>query len=205
MYLLIKSFLDKFISLISIFFLLPLFILISCLIIILDKEKPFFCQTRIGYKKRKFGILKFRTMSTKVKLKSKETLGINDPRITKLGKILRKTKLDEIPQLINIFKGEMSFVGPRPEIPYYAENYNFKEQVVFNIKPGLTDFATLELINIDKRFEERKVLSPEQFYKDKIQPLKKRKQIDYFLKISFWNDLKIIFLTIFFILKKKSG
>ena len=144
-------------------------------------------------------------MSTKVKLKSKETLGINDPRITKLGKILRKTKLDEIPQLINIFRGEMSFVGPRPEIPYYAENYNLKEQVIFNIKPGLTDYATLELINIDKKFEERKILSPEQFYKDKIQPLKKKKQIDYFLRMSFWNDLKIIFLTIFFILKKKSG
>ena len=92
-------------------------------------------QIRVGHKKRKFFIFKFKTMSTKVDFKSKETLGANDPRITKFGKFLRKTKLDEIPQLINILMGQMSFVGPRPEIPYYADNYNLEEQIVFKIKP----------------------------------------------------------------------
>ena len=144
-------------------------------------------------------------MTRRVQIESKETLGINDPRITALGKILRKTKIDELPQLVNIFLGQMSFVGPRPEIPYYAENYNSKEQIVFQVKPGLTDFATLDLINIDKIFDNRDISSPEEFYKNKIQTLKKKKQLDYIQKISFWNDLKIIFLTIFFIFKNMNG
>ena len=100
-------------------------------------------------------------MTKRVQIQSKETLGINDPRITALGKILRKTKIDELPQLVNIFLGQMSFVGPRPEIPYYAENYNSEEQIVFQLKPGLTDFATLDLINIDKIFDNRDICSPE--------------------------------------------
>ena len=144
-------------------------------------------------------------MTRRVQIESKETLGINDPRITALGKILRKTKIDELPQLVNIFLGQMSFVGPRPEIPYYAENYNSKEQIVFQVKPRLTDFATLDLINIDKIFDNRDISSPEEFYKNKIQTLKKKKQLDYIQKISFWNDLKIIFLTIFFIFKNMNG
>ena len=144
-------------------------------------------------------------MTRRVQIESKETLGINDPRITALGKILRKTKIDELPQLVNIFLGQMSFVGPRPEIPYYAENYNSKEQIVFQVKPGLTDFATVDLINIDKIFDNRDISSPEEFYKNKIQTLKKKKQLDYIQKISFWNDLKIIFLTIFFIFKNMNG
>ncbi len=144
-------------------------------------------------------------MTRRVQIESKETLGINDPRITALGKILRKTKIDELPQLVNIFLGQMSFVGPRPEIPYYAENYNSKEQIVFQVKPGLTDFATLDLINIDKIFDNRDIYSPEEFYKNKIQTLKKKKQLDYIQKISFWNDLKIIFLTVFFIFKNMNG
>lgn len=205
MYLFLKSFLDRVISFISILFLSPLIILIIFLIILIDKEKPFFLQIRIGYQKRKFHIIKFRTMSRKVKIVSKETLGVNDPRITSLGKILRKTKLDELPQLLNILFGHMSFVGPRPEIPYYADNYNLNEQIVFQVKPGLTDFATLELINIDKRFDNRKINSPEEFYREKIQPLKKKKQIEYIKVMSFWKDLKIIFLTVIFIFKKKNG
>ena len=144
-------------------------------------------------------------MTRRVQIESKETLGINDPRITALGKILRKTKIDELPQLVNIFLGQMSFVGPRPEIPYYAENYNSKEQIVFQVKPGLTDFATVDLINIDKIFDNRDISSPEEFYKNKIQTLKKKKQLDYIQKISFWNDLKIIFLTVFFIFKNMNG
>lgn len=205
MYLFLKSFLDRVISFISILFLSPLIIFIIFLIILIDKEKPFFRQIRIGYQKRKFYIIKFRTMSRKVKIVSKETLGVNDPRITSLGKILRKTKLDELPQLLNILFGHMSFVGPRPEIPYYAENYNLNEQIVFQVKPGLTDLATLELINIDKRFDKREIESPEEFYRDKIQPLKKEMQIKYIRKMSFWEDLKIIFLTTWYIIKRKNG
>ena len=205
MYLFLKSFFDRSVSFISIFFLLPFFLFISLLIIVIDKEKPFFSQIRIGYKKRKFYILKFRTMTRRVQIESKETLGVNDPRITALGKILRKTKIDELPQLVNIFLGNMSFVGPRPEIPYYAENYNSKEQVIFQVKPGLTDYATLDLINIDNIFENRDIYSPEEFYKNKIQTFKKKKQLEYIQKISFWVDLKIIFLTIYFIFKKNNG
>lgn len=205
MYLFLKSFFDRSVSFISIFFLLPFFLFISLLIIIIDKEKPFFRQIRIGYKKRKFYILKFRTMTRRVQIESKETLGVNDPRITALGKIFRKTKIDELPQLVNILLGNMSFVGPRPEIPYYAENYNSKEQVIFQVKPGLTDYATLDLINIDNIFENRDIYSPEEFYKNKIQTLKKKRQLDYIQNISFWVDLKIIFLTIYFIFKKNNG
>ena len=205
MYFFLKSFFDRSVSFISIFFLLPFFLFISFLIIVIDKEKPFFRQIRIGYKKRKFYILKFRTMTRRVQIESKETLGVNDPRITALGKILRKTKIDELPQLVNIFLGNMSFVGPRPEIPYYAENYNSKEQVIFQVKPGLTDYATLDLINIDNIFENRDIYSPEEFYKNKIQTFKKKKQLEYIQKISFWVDLKIIFLTIYFIFKKNNG
>jgi len=140
-------------------------------------------------------------MSSRLNFHSKETLGTNDPRITRLGRTLRRFKIDELPQLMNILKGEMSFVGPRPEIPYYVKNFTSHENKIFSVKPGLTDFATLQLINLENRFDSKKTITAEEFYSQKIQPQKKKLQLQYIKEISFINDFLLILKTIIYIFK----
>ena len=142
-------------------------------------------------------------MSSRLNFQSKETLGTNDPRITRLGRILRRFKIDELPQLMNILKGEMSFVGPRPEIPFYVKNFNPRENKIFSVKPGLTDFATLQLINLEKRFDSKNTITAEEFYSQEIQPQKKKLQLKYIKEISFINDFILILKTIIFIFKRR--
>ncbi len=191
----IKRAIDFFLALIGLIVLSPLFILIAILIKKEDGGSIFFRQTRVGQNGKLFKIYKFRTM-----VENAEKLGAlvtkeGDPRITKIGKILRKYKLDEIPQLINVIKGEMSLVGPRPEVPKYVKYFEKDYQEILKVKPGITDFASLEYIDEEKLLKNAE--NPEKIYIEEILPKKIKYYKKYLKEIGLLTDVKLIFKTIF--------
>ncbi len=196
-----KRMLDLFASFIGIVFLLPIFLLLSLVIIFFNGWPVFYLQDRVGVNGRAFKLFKFRTMRPQSDAKGLLTVGSNDSRITGIGRILRKYKLDELPQLWNVLKGEMSLVGPRPEVSRYVELYNIDQRRVLSVKPGITDKASLLFFN------ENELLSqtdhPEQYYIDHVMPEKLRINLEYIDNQSFLLDLQIIFMTILRIFKKR--
>ena len=193
----IKRIFDLISSSIVLVLLTPLLFLISLLIILDSKGGPFYIQVRIGQNGIPFGLYKFRSMRIDTE-GLKITVG-KDPRITKIGSIIRKYKLDELPQLINIIKGEMSVVGPRPETPNYVELYSEEQKKVLKVKPGLTDYASLYYIDESRILSERD--NPEKAYIEEVMPAKLMLNQKYIQDASFWIDMKIIFKTIFKILR----
>lgn len=174
-------------------------IVIAILIKISSKGPVFFLQERVGYKEKTFKIYKFRTMKIGSSKYGAITIG-NDDRITKIGKILRKTKLDEIPQLINIYKGEMGFVGPRPDTPEYKEYYKKENSNFFDMLPGITGKASIYLSNEEELMEN--VDNPRDFYIKKIIP-QKVKLNEYHLKNNnILSNVKVMLETVIKILKK---
>ena len=174
-------------------------IIIAILIKISSKGPIFFLQERVGYKEKIFKIYKFRTMKVGSSKYGAITIG-NDDRITKIGKILRKTKLDEIPQLINIYKGEMSFVGPRPDTPEYKEYYKKENSNFFEMVPGITGKASIYLSNEEELMEN--IHNPRDFYIEKIIP-QKVKLNEYHLKNNnILSNIKVMLETVIKILKK---
>jgi lipopolysaccharide/colanic/teichoic acid biosynthesis glycosyltransferase len=188
-----KRILDFIIALIGVIALLPLFIVIALLIKLTSRGSIFFKQIRVGQYGKSFSIYKFRTMVNSKK-GLKLTIG-KDPRVTKLGHVLRKTKLDELPQLINVLKGDMSLVGPRPEVPEYVNYYpsNIKE-IVLSVKPGITDFASIEMI--DENLILAKSSDPEQEYINNILPKKLEYGVKYVNKQNLALDIYLILLTL---------
>ncbi len=190
----LKRLFDIFFSFIGLIVLIPLFILISIFIILDSRGGVFYLQKRVGKDNRDFSLLKFRTMRNGSDSGSLLTVGKDDPRITRVGAFLRKYKLDELPQLVNILKGEMSIVGPRPEVRKYVDLYNDRQKKVLTVKPGLTDYASLEYIN------ENEILSkyddPEKAYIEVIMPEKLELNLNYIKEKSFLTDLRIIFKTL---------
>ena len=155
-----------------------------------------FRQRRIGRDQRPFLVLKFRTMVDGAERLGRETAGSSDPRITEFGAILRRTKLDELPQLVNVLRGEMSVVGPRPEIPFYAENYNLEDRVVLSVRPGITDPSSLQLADLDGLMETRGNQSPADFYSQVVQPQKMQLQKQYIANQTLLGDVRIVLATI---------
>lgn len=169
--------------------------LIAVLIKIGSKGLVFFRGTRVGRNGKPFKMFKFRTMMTGAEKLGGPSTAEDDPRLTKIGKFLKKFQLDELPQLINVLKGEMSFVGPRPEVPFYVKMMSEEEKkIILSVRPGMTDLASLW------NFHEGEILKgssdPEKTYMEKIRPEKLRLQIKYVESRSFWVDIKIIFKTI---------
>lgn len=191
----IKRVFDFLLAFILLILLSPLMLIIFCLIKLESKGPGFFKQERVGMNGKLFVIYKFRTMRVN---ETKESLLIttqNDPRILYLGKILRKYKLDELPQLINIIKGNMSFVGPRPEVPKYFQYYSAKEkQKILSIRPGLTDIASIKFKNESEFLSS--TANPEATYIHKILPIKKKYYNFYICKKNFCFDLYLIASTI---------
>ena len=173
-------------------FIIAIFIKIS------SKGSIFFLQERVGYKEKIFKIYKFRTMKVGSSKYGAITLG-NDKRITKIGKFLRKTKLDEIPQLINIYKGEMSFVGPRPDTPEYKEYYKKENFKFFDMLPGITGKASIYLSNEEKLME--KVDNPKEFYIKEIIPQKVKLNEYHLEHNNIFNNIKVMFETVVKIIK----
>lgn len=179
---------------IGIVLLLPIFLLIAILIVIDSKGPVFFKQQRVGLNMTDFYLIKFRTMHVVQNTNILLTIGNKDSRITRIGYWLRKYKLDELPQFFNVFRGQMSLVGPRPEVRKYVNLYNDQQRYVLSIKPGITDWASVEFCNESELLE--KADDPETYYLTNIVPIKINQNLRYIAQHSVWTDLKIIWLTL---------
>lgn len=196
----IKRGFDFIFSLLGLVILFPL-ILIIAIIVKLDSKGPvLFIQERVGQNNIEFNIYKFRTMYVKSQKKGLLTIGDNDSRVTKIGYFLRKYKIDEFPQLINIIKGDMSFVGPRPELRYYVDFYKPEDLVIFKIKPGITGLASLAYRNEVELL--KKAEDPQKYFIETIIPDKLRYNKMYLKKRNFIFDLKLMFITLFKVINK---
>ena len=189
----IKRGIDILFSLIGLICLFPFFIFISFFIFITSKGGVFFVQLRVGKNNKDFKLYKFRTMFLNSDNKGLLTVGNNDKRITKLGYYLRKNKLDELPQLINVLNGTMSIVGPRPEVRKYVNLYNSEQKSILDVKPGITDFASLMYYNENEILANS--VNPEETYINEIMPIKLELNKQYINEMSLLTDLKIIFKT----------
>lgn len=189
-----KRFFDIVFAIVILCLFLPIGLLISILILLTDGAPIFYKQERIGQYGEPFYLLKFRSMRKNADQLGKLTVGMKDPRITPVGRFIRKYKLDEFPQFINVLKGEMSVVGPRPEVAEYVALYNDEQRKVLNVQPGITDYASIAY------FDENRLLgesdNPKQLYISEIMPAKLALNQKYIQRPTLSHDLKIIWLTI---------
>lgn len=176
-------------------FLSPFFLLIAIWIKV-DSDGPvFFRQKRVGLNERMFHIIKFRTMCLDAEARGRQITVGNDPRITNSGRFLRKFKLDELPQLLNVIAGEMSLVGPRPEVPRYVSLYPFEvRKRVLSVRPGITDFASIEYK--DENAVLGRSADPDKAYIEEIMPIKLKYYERYVAERSLWVDFKLIIATL---------
>lgn len=189
-----KRLLDIFFSLTGLVLLSPLFIIVCVLIMIESPGGPFYRQERIGKNGRSFRLLKFRSMRIGSDKKGLITVGGHDPRITRMGYFIRKYKIDELPQLLNVLKGDMSLVGPRPEVRKYVDMYTEEQRRVLNVRPGITDYASIEYS------DENTILGmaddPDKVYIEQIMPDKIKLNMRYIENNTLKEYFKIIFLTL---------
>lgn len=194
-----KRILDVCCSLLVLTVLLPFWLLIALLIVLESKGGVFYKQVRVGKDNKDFHLYKFRTMRVGADKEGLLTVGERDNRITRVGYFLRKYKIDEFPQLFNIVKGDMSIVGPRPEVRKYVDLYTPEQMRVLSVRPGLTDYASIKYVH------ENEVLAasenPEQTYIDEVMPAKLELNLQYIKNQSLKEDLKLIFKTFIAILK----
>ncbi|MBO0961643.1 sugar transferase [Neobacillus sp. MM2021_6] len=195
----VKRAFDIVMSFVGLILLSPFFLIIFLLIKLDSKGPVLFKQVRVGRFEKNFKILKFRTMVTDAESRGAQITVGRDSRITRVGHLLRKSKLDELPQLINVFKGDMSLVGPRPEVPKYTQYYNKTQKRIFEIRPGITDYASI------KYRDENEILAmstePEKTYIEEIMVDKLKLNLEYLQKRSLVTDIKIIFNTLYKIVK----
>lgn len=190
----LKRLFDIICSLVGIIFLFPVFLIIVLAIVINSGFPIFYFQTRVGKSNRDFKLFKFRTMHTDADKKGLLTVGGRDPRVTPVGYYLRKFKLDELPQLFNVLFGSMSLVGPRPEVRKYVDMYNEEQKRVLEVKPGITDYASLEYINENELLAKSE--NPEQTYINEIMPAKLKLNMRYIEETGLLTDLTIITRTV---------
>jgi len=196
-----KRLFDLIFSLLGLLILFPFFLLIG-LIIKQDSSGPvFYLQERVGQRGTLFKLFKFRTMRTGADKSTAITVGNRDPRITRTGHYLRKFKLDELPQLINVLLGSMSLVGPRPELKKFVDLYSNEQRRVIEVKPGITDYASIEFRNENELLEGKS--DPIDYYIREIMPVKLNLNLKYIETRSFWIDLKIIGQTIWLIISSR--
>lgn len=195
----IKRILDRFFSVFLFVLLLPLFLIISVAIAADSGFPVFYRAQRGGYKNQSFKIYKFRTMVQNADQIGGGTTALNDARITRVGAFLRKTKLDEIANLINIIRGEMSFIGPRPELLRYTNLYSGNEKYIFEVRPGITDFSSDLLINLDEIVGSE---NADEMYEKYVLKNKNALRVKYAAEVSFSTDVHIFFKTVIDVLKK---
>ncbi|MCT7500221.1 sugar transferase [Aliarcobacter cryaerophilus] len=189
-----KRILDIVATLIGGIILLPLIIVIVIWIKTTSKGPLFYIQKRVGLNFKEFNLYKFRSMIINADKVGPSVTSGDDPRITQIGKILRKTKIDELPQLINVLKGDMSLVGPRPEVMKFVEQKKEEYKKILTIKPGITDNAAIEYRNEETIMEQYE--NKEKAYIDIVLPEKIKLYNEYISNISFIGDLKLILKTI---------
>lgn len=179
----------------------PLFFILAIWIKLDSKGPVFYRQVRVGYKNNDFRIFKFRSMRVGADKGSLVTIGGRDPRVTKSGYWIRKFKLDELPQLINVFIGDMSLVGPRPEVRHYVDYWTPEQMHVLDVRPGITDPASIRFRNENELMEQAE--DPEKYYIEVIMQEKIKLYLEYVEKHSFWYDLGLIFKTFWVIVKER--
>ena len=194
MYRFFKRCFDLFSSFFGILLLSPIFLIVAIAIKCSSKGPVLFKQERVGKGGTTFKIMKFRSMIVDAEAKGMQITTDGDNRITKVGKFIRKTKIDELPQLFNVFIGQMSFVGPRPEVPKYVAMYNEEQRQVLSVKPGITDLASIEFRNENDLLDGDD--DPETKYIQEIMPAKLELNIKYISKAGFFYDIGLIFKTI---------
>lgn len=195
-----KRLFDIIASVCGLIVLSPLFILLSVWIKLDSKGPIFYKQSRVGQYNKDFLLYKFRSMRVGSDLQGLITVGNRDPRITRSGYIIRKYKLDEFPQLINVLIGDMSLVGPRPEVRKYVDLYTAEQLHVLDVKPGITDLASIMYRNENEILEKSE--NPDEYYVKVIMQDKLKINLEYISNHSFWYDLSLIFRTLWAIVSK---
>ncbi len=196
----VKRIFDIIFSFLGILLLTPLLIIISLLIIFDSPGGILYLQTRVGKNNKDFKLFKFRTMKTDSDKKGLLTVGNTDSRITRTGLWLRKYKLDELPQLVNVLLGNMSLVGPRPEVRKYVELYQVEQKKVLSVKPGITDNASIKYADENELLS--KQADPEKFYISEVMPAKLKINLEYISNQNMAEDFRIIFRTFLKIFKQ---
>lgn len=179
----------------------PLFLIVAVWIKLDSPGPVFYRQVRVGRHNRDFRIFKFRSMRVGSDKGSLVTIGGHDPRVTRSGYFIRKFKIDELPQLINVFVGDMSLVGPRPEVRHYVDFWTPEQMHVLDVRPGITDPASIKFRNENELME--KAEDPESFYVNVIMQEKIRLYLEYVKNASFWYDIKLIFRTFWVIISER--
>jgi len=189
-----KRIFDFIVSLMGLLILSPLFLAASLLILAAMGWPIFYRQVRVGKDGKPFNIYKFRSMVKNAERQGPAFTAGGDPRITPLGRLLRKYKIDELPQLINVILGDMSLVGPRPEVPEYVERYTEEQRRVLSVRPGLTDTASI--VYRDEEAVLSRYDDAQKAYVDKVMPAKLRLNLAYIERAGFFSDLSLIFKTL---------
>jgi lipopolysaccharide/colanic/teichoic acid biosynthesis glycosyltransferase len=189
-----KRFFDLIAAIVGLALLSPFFLIIALLIKLSSTGPVFYRGIRIGLNGQPFRIFKFRTMRPDAELVGSTSTGHNDPRITRIGCWLRPAKVDELPQLINVLKGEMSLVGPRPEVLEHTVEYSEEEQIILSVRPGITDYASIRFYNLNELVGSD---DPRRTFVEKYRPEKNRLRVFYVQNQSFCGDIKLIFRTVF--------
>ena len=181
-------------SLVAILLLSPILLLVGAAVKLTSRGPVFFYQERIGRRFRPFRIYKFRTMVQDAPMRGGAITVGDDPRITRIGRLLRKTKIDELPQLVNVLKGDMSLVGPRPEARKYVERFRKDYEEILQVRPGITDLASIEYR--DEAAVLGQARDGERAYIESVLPEKIRLAKEYLRRASFWFDVKLICRTV---------
>lgn len=195
----LKRWIGLFLACVLLLILCPFYLIIALAVAIEDGFPVFYRPQRGGYHNKPFRIFKFRSMVKNADKIGGGTTALNDPRITKVGNFLRKTKLDEIPQLFNIINGTMSFIGPRPELLRYTDQYEGEEKLIFEVRPGITDFSSIEFINLDEIVGQG---DADEMYEKYVLKKKNALRIKYAKEVSFGTDVKLFSLTVWRVIKK---
>ena len=196
-----KRIFDVIASGVGLIVLSPIFLILAIWIKLDSKGPVFYRQVRVGRNNKDFRIFKFRSMRVGSDKGSLVTIGGHDPRITKSGYYIRKFKLDEFPQLINVFMGDMSLVGPRPEVRHYVDYWTLEQMHVLDVRPGITDPASIKFRNENELME--KAEDPEKYYIEVIMQEKIKLYLEYVEKHSFFYDLGLIFKTLWVIVSER--
>lgn len=179
----------------------PIFLILAIWIKLDSKGPVFYRQVRVGRNNNDFRIFKFRSMRVGSDKGSLVTIGGHDPRITKSGYFIRKFKFDELPQLINVFVGDMSLVGPRPEVRHYVDYWTLEQMHVLDVRPGITDPASIKFRNENELMEQAE--DPEKYYIEVIMQEKLKLYLEYVNNHSFWGDIGLIFKTFWVIVSER--
>ena len=180
-------------ALLGLFLALPLFIAVGAAIKLTSKGPVFYRGVRTGLHGKPFRIFKFRTMVSDAEKRGGPTTGTDDPRVTRVGRFLRRTKLDELPQFLNVLSGDMSLVGPRPEVPEYTSRYAGEELTILSVKPGITDYASIEFADLDDLVGRD---DPDEYFRRHILPRKNELRVKYVKNRSLAEDMRILGRTL---------